>query len=155
MQINNAREAQTVRADQAELELHATRVENARLQVTLREQQEAAARREARLAVLRERAKFAPPWFDQLTAFLNTHCVRGPNERVSSAEMHEAFARFLGGSPQGPEPPTQRELRQALEDLGFEYTQIFVRGSDGGSGGNARGFKGLGLCPAQAVAQVA
>ena len=151
MQINNAREAQTVRADQAELELHATRVENARLQVTLREQQEAAARREARLAVLRERAKFAPPWFDQLTAFLNMHCVRGPDVRVSSAEMHEAFARFLGESPhQGPEPPTQRELRQALEEhLNFEYTQVYI------NGGNARGFKGLGLCLAQAVAQVA
>jgi hypothetical protein len=150
VQINNAREAQAVRADQAELELHAARVENARLQATLREQQEAAVRREARLAVLRERAKFAPPWFDQLTAFLNTQCVRGPDERVTSAEMHEGFARFLAASPQGPEPPTQRELRQALEEhLNFEYTQVYI------NGGNARGFKGLGLCPAQAVAQVA
>ena len=150
VQINNAREAQAVRADQAELELHAARVENARLQATLREQQEAAARREARLAVLRERAKFAPPWFDQLAAFLNTHCVRGPDKRVSSAEMHEGFVRFLSQCPQGPEPPTQRELRQALEEhSNFEYTQVYI------NGGNARGFRGLGLCPAPANAQVA
>ena len=132
------------------LELHAARIENARLQAILREQQEAAARREARLAVLRERAKFAPPWFDQLTAFRNTRCVRGPDERVSSAEVHDAFARFLAASSRGPEPPTQRELRQVLEEnLNFEYTQVYI------NGGNARGFKGLGLCPAQAVAQAA
>ena len=150
VQINNAREAQTVRADQAELELNEARVENARLQVAWREQQEAAARREARLAVLRERAKFAPPWFDQLTAFLNTRCVRGPDERVSSAEVHDAFARFLAASPRGPEPPTQRELRQVLEEnLNCFYTQVFVNGS------NARGFKGLGLCLAPTDAPAA
>ena len=150
VQINNAREAQAVRAEQAELELHAARIENARLQRTLQEQQEFAARREARLAVLRERSKLAPAWADQLGIFLNTRCVRRPDERVSSAEMHDAFVRFLAESPQGPEPPTQRELRQALEEhLGFEYSQVYI------NGGNARGFRGLGLCPAPTDARAA
>jgi hypothetical protein len=90
----------------------------------------------ARLRVLEMRAKCAPYYFDVLLTFLNARCVRGAQERVSSKELHMAFSSYI--VKKNISPPSQRDLRALLEQLGFEYGQVYVNK-------NTRGFRGLGL----------
>ena len=96
---------------------------------------------ETELMLTRERAKCAPPYFDAVQIFLQQNCIMGNEERVGSAELHSAFLQFVlchHFELEG-EPPTQREFRALLETLGFQYDQVYLRGS------NIRGFRGLGM----------
>ena len=71
MALNDAREMQAVRAHQAtEEQLHAAQAQNAQLVGAMRDLQEQASRREARLAALRRRAEFAPPLVRRAFRFL-------------------------------------------------------------------------------------
>jgi len=97
---------------------------------------------ETELRVMRERARCAPPYFDVVQLFLQHNCIVGDEERVGTAELHAAFMAFLKQSQLTcDEPPNQRELRSFLENMGFHYDQVYLRGS------NTRGFRGLGLKP--------
>ena len=72
----------------------------------------------------------------------------GPDQRVGSAELHEAFVAFLAQSPDTScqQAPSHRELRSLLEtQLGLHYCQLYIDGA------NCRGFKGLGQDPTDAL----
>jgi hypothetical protein len=119
-----------------------SRAENAQMHARVAELEDHAARQEARIAALRQRARCAPRWYDALETFLSTRCVRGADERVGYAELFGSFSAFLKESTHTSrlEAPTQREFRAVIEDvLGFEYSQLHIAGT------NCRGFRGLAL----------
>jgi hypothetical protein len=91
------------------------------------------------LIVFEQRARCAPPFFDDVAAFLRARCSIGEEERAGSAELHAAFGAYLREVGRVGESPSQRDLRSLLEKLGFCYDQIYIKGT------NARGFRGLGL----------
>ena len=90
---------------------------------------------------LQERAKCAPPFFENVAEFLRVRCIDGESERVGTSELHAALAVFMKHHHRGTLPPSQRDLRALLEQLGFEYNQVYIAGC------NTRGFRGLGLRP--------
>ena len=139
-------QAEAARLQAAEPEMQQSlllsRTENAQMRARVAELEEHASRREARIAVLRQRAKCAPRWYDALEAFVSTRCVRGADERVGYSELFESFRAVLKESAHTSrlEAPTQRELRAVIEDvLGYEYSQLHIGGM------NCRGFRGLAL----------
>jgi hypothetical protein len=95
------------------------------------------------MSALKLRARCAPQFFDSLLCFLRSRCVEGEGQRVGAADLHAAFTAFMADDDSGlrVEPPSQRDLRALLEQLGFSYGLIYVRGT------TSRGFRGLGLSP--------
>lgn len=97
------------------------------------------------LAAAQLRSKCAPVYFDLLVDFIKSRCVTGREMKVSSADLHQGFDRFMQhaqhGKPKETIVPTpkQRELRALMETLGFEYTQTYLLGA------NARCLRGIQL----------
>ena len=86
-----------------------------------------------------EHARCAPSWYGAWAEFTQQRCVQGEDKRVGSTELHDAFVEFLTArSPQG-EVPTHKTFRELLEHLGYEYDQVYVKGT------NKRGFRGIAL----------
>jgi flagellin-specific chaperone FliS len=94
---------------------------------------------EAEHDLLAKRAICAPPYFDALHWFIVEKCVQHPDERVSSEEFHKAFDSHIMVNHPCMERPNQRDLTAMMKRLGLNNEQVYVHG------GNARGFKGLGL----------
>lgn len=92
---------------------------------------------------LQLRSKCAPKYFDLLIEFIKVKCVTGTQMKVGSAELHQAFEKFLSHAQKSQQTtlvaPTQRELRALMETLGFEYAQVYHHGA------NTRCLKGIQL----------
>jgi hypothetical protein len=89
--------------------------------------------------LMAKRAICAPQYFDSLHEFITKNCVQHPDERVSSEDFHRAFTTHMTAIHSNMERPNQRDLTAVMKRLGLNNEQVYVHG------GNARGFKGLGL----------
>jgi hypothetical protein len=89
--------------------------------------------------LMAKRAICAPPYFDSLHEFIMHKCVQHSDERVSSEDFHRAFTTHMIEIHPSMERPNQRDLTAMMKRLGLNNEQVYVHG------GNARGFKGLGL----------
>jgi hypothetical protein len=94
---------------------------------------------EAKHDLLAKRALCAPPYFDALHWFIVNRCVQHPDERVSSEDFHKAFVSHMMVNHPSTERPNQRDITALMKRLGLNNEQVYVHG------GNARGFKGIGL----------